>query len=139
MADQPDIPVLRLLDDLRDGLIEANRLFQVGENDGREGAIQRKSVIKFLMQIPQIGDQGLIAPLAPLFDALINLDDGHTQPILKAVRKSGRARAGAITSISHWRCRLYCRANAGRRHVARSGLRGDREGPQSFRGCRVTR
>ena len=92
MADQPDIPVLRPWMIFRDGLIEANRLFQVGENDGREGEIRAvKSVIKFLMQIPQIGDQGLIAPLAPLFDALMNLDDGHTQPILKAVRKSGRA------------------------------------------------
>jgi hypothetical protein len=97
MADQPDVGVERLLDSLRDGLVEANRLYQAGKNGGREGAIHGvESVLKFLVQIPQIGDQGLTAPLAALHDALMNLDDGRTQPMLQAARKSGRARVGAI-------------------------------------------
>ena len=39
MADRPGIE--RLLDLLRDGLVEANRLFQAGEHGGREGADSR--------------------------------------------------------------------------------------------------
>ena len=86
-----------LLDSLRAGLVEANRLFQAGDNGGREGAIHGvELVLKFLMQIPEIGDQGLTAPLGVLQDALMNLDDGRTQPMLQAVRKTGRARVGAI-------------------------------------------
>jgi hypothetical protein len=75
--DRPtDAGIERLFDSLRNW-IEANRLFQAGMNDGREGAIHSvESVLKFLRQIPQIGDQGLTAPLARLFDALMNLDDG---------------------------------------------------------------
>jgi hypothetical protein len=97
MADQPDIAILRLLDDLRGNLVEAVRLFDPREKGGREGAIHSvESVLKFLAQIPSIGDQRLTAPLLALFDGLLNLDDGHTQPILKAARKSGRARAGAL-------------------------------------------
>jgi hypothetical protein len=93
----PDVRIERLLDALRDGLVKADRLFQAGEKGGREGAIHGvKSVLKFLTQIPQIGDQGLTAPLLTLVDALMNLDDGRTQPMLLAARKSGRARAGAI-------------------------------------------
>jgi hypothetical protein len=37
----------------------------------------------------------LLAPLIALYDALLQLDDGETLPVLQKVRHSGRARASA--------------------------------------------
>jgi hypothetical protein len=49
-----------------------------------------------LCKFPTSAAKALVAPLAALFDALMNLDDLRTQPMLHAAHKSGRARAGAI-------------------------------------------
>jgi hypothetical protein len=78
------------------GLIEAKQMFDGGRNGGREGAIHAvETVLKFLEKSGPIRSHGLHVPLAALFNALMNLDDGVVLPILKKARRTGRGRASA--------------------------------------------
>jgi hypothetical protein len=83
------------LNTLSQDLEEANRLFHTGQNGGREGTIHAvEAVTRYLMTTPQL--VGKLSVLPVLQSALMSLDDGHTEPLLKATTKTGRARAGAI-------------------------------------------
>ena len=78
------------------GLDEAKQLFESGRNNGRDGVIHAvESVLKFLEKSGPIRSHGLHVPLAALFNALMNLDDGVVLPILKKARRTGRGRASA--------------------------------------------
>ena len=82
---------------LYEGLVEAKQLFDNGRNEGREGAIHAvETVLKFLEKSGPIRSHGLHVPLAALFNALMNLDDGVVLPILKKARRTGRGRASAM-------------------------------------------
>src|SRR5262249_16301777 len=79
------------------GLRDAKNPFDTGDKASREGAIQSLEVLlKFLSQFQPVLDEGLNAPLAALFNALLSLDDGTLLPILKPVPVRGRSRASGI-------------------------------------------
>jgi hypothetical protein len=80
--------------ELYKGLDDAKQLF---ETNGREGVIHAlECVLKFLEKSTVVRSDGLHAPLAGLFDALMALDDGRVLPLLKPAKKTGRARASAM-------------------------------------------
>jgi hypothetical protein len=84
-------------DFLYSGLRDAKKLFEAGDKGGREGAIHALEILaKFLSRFQPVLDEGLNAPLAGLFNALLNLDDGAVLPLLKPVPTLGRTRASAI-------------------------------------------
>src|SRR5262249_39104341 len=84
-------------DFLYGGLRDAKKLFEAGDNAGRDGAIHSLEVLlKFLSQFQPVLDEGLNAPLAALFNALLSLDDGSVLPILKSVPVRGRSRGSAF-------------------------------------------
>jgi hypothetical protein len=94
---------LRLLNEalayLFQELDKANALYQSNANAGREGVIHSvETVLKFLSVFAPVISSRLHAPLAVLFDALMNLDSGTVLPLLKPAKKTGRARASALRS-----------------------------------------
>jgi hypothetical protein len=79
------------------GLRDARKQFETGDNGGREGAIHAVEILlKFLSRFQPVLDEGLNAPLISLFNALLSLDDGTVEPLLKPVPARGRSRASAI-------------------------------------------
>jgi hypothetical protein len=89
--------VATAIDMLCDELREAKLLFESGCDTGREGAIHAvEALTKFLMLSETVRREGLIAPLGVLLSALMSLDDGATQPILRRRPRRGRSRASAM-------------------------------------------
>ena len=75
----------------------ATELHQSGANAGREGLIHSvETAVKFFSLFAPVISSSLHAPLAVLFDALMNLDDGRILPVLKPAKKTGRSRASAM-------------------------------------------
>jgi hypothetical protein len=84
-------------DFLYSGLRDAKKLFEGGNNVGREGAIHSVEILlKFLSRFRPVRDESLNAPLAALFNALLSLDDGSVLSILKPIPARGRSRASGI-------------------------------------------
>jgi hypothetical protein len=82
---------------LYSALREAKRLFEAGDNAGREGVIHAlENLLKFLSRFQPVLDEGLNAPLGSLLSALLSLDDGRVLSLLKPVLARGRSRASAI-------------------------------------------
>lgn len=84
---------------LYEGLREAKRRFEAGQDAGRDGAVHAlEKVIEFLERFEPMRTEGLQAPLAVVFDALIHLDDGEVAPLLRPIRlpRGGRGRASAM-------------------------------------------
>jgi hypothetical protein len=78
-------------------LHQATLLYRSNPDAGREGVIHSvETVLKFLSVFAPVISSGLHAPLAVLFDALMNLDEGSVLPLLRPRRKSGRSRANAM-------------------------------------------
>jgi hypothetical protein len=111
------------------GLVNAKQLFESGHNNGREGAILAlESVLKFLETSTVVQLYALHAPLAVLFDALMNLDDGVVRPILQTVPRSGRGSAsamresikGVVAFTVHRLCTTGVPAADARKFVART-------------------
>jgi hypothetical protein len=93
-----DLPLLNeALAYLFEQLGKATELYQAEPNAGREGVIHSvETVLKFLSVFAPVISLSLHAPLAVLFDALMTLDEGKVLPLLRPVKKSGRARASAM-------------------------------------------
>jgi hypothetical protein len=82
---------------LFDELGKAKELHRSDANAGREGVIHSvETMLKFLSLFGPVISSSLHAPLAVLFDALMNLDDGRASPLLKPAKKTGRSRASAM-------------------------------------------
>jgi hypothetical protein len=78
-------------------LRDARKLFETGDNAGREGATHALEILlKFLSRFQPVLDEGLNAPLTSLFNALLGLNDGMALPLLKPVSVRGRSRASGI-------------------------------------------
>jgi hypothetical protein len=78
-------------------LHKAALLYQSNPDAGREGVIHSlETVLKFLSVFAPVISSGLHAPLAVLFDALMNLGEGSVLPLLRPPRKFGRLRASAM-------------------------------------------
>jgi hypothetical protein len=86
---------------LWEGLREAKRRFQSGQDAGRDGAIHAlETVVKFLALFGPVHREALHAPLARLFDDLMSLGDGKASAMLTPTKKRGRARAsGAYDAL----------------------------------------
>jgi hypothetical protein len=81
---------------LYDGLREAKLRFETGNDGGRDGVVHAlETMLKFLYLYEPVQSGGLQAPLAMLFNALMNLDDGAVHPMLQKVPRRGRTRASA--------------------------------------------
>ena len=79
------------------GLRDAKKLFEAGDNAGREGAVHSLEILlKFLSRFQPVLDERLNAPVVALFNALLSLDDGCVLPILKSVPPRGRSRASGV-------------------------------------------
>jgi hypothetical protein len=87
------------------GLREATGRFQNSgaQDGGRDGVIHAlESVLKFFTVIERTGvypfivAEGVHAPIALLFDALMSLDDGKVSLMLAPKKRSGRARASSF-------------------------------------------
>jgi hypothetical protein len=88
--------ITEAFDFLDAGLREAKQRFQTGEHGGRDGSIHAlETVIKFLSLYETVQTEALYAPLSALFNALMSLDDGEVQPILRKAKRKGRGRASA--------------------------------------------
>jgi hypothetical protein len=108
-ADNPSEPapspsesaITQAFDFLFLGLREAKRVFETGDDAGREGAIHAvEIVIKFLSRFDLVKSESLHAPLARLFTDLMALNDGVASTMLKPKARSGRARSsGAYDAL----------------------------------------
>ena len=85
------------LDYLFHELSTATEFHRTDINAGREGVIHSvETVTKFLSLFAPVISSSLHRPFGVLHDALMSLDDGKVLPLLKPMKKSGRARASAM-------------------------------------------
>jgi hypothetical protein len=93
--------ITQAFDFLFSELRDAKRLFDAGNDAGREGVIHAvEVVIKFLSLFELVKNESLHAPLARLFTDLMALNDGVASTMLAPKARSGRARAsGAYDAL----------------------------------------
>ncbi len=81
-------------DFLYDGLREAKRRFQTGEDAGRDSVrYALQTVLWFLLQLEPARKEGMLFPFTHLLNALGALDTNNVLPLLKPLKP--RPRSGA--------------------------------------------
>jgi hypothetical protein len=89
--------VNRAFDMLYAGLREAKRNFENGAESGREGVLQAlQAAIIFLTKFRIVVNGGLHAPFLKLLEALSQLEEGESHPLLRAQKFPGRKKSDNI-------------------------------------------
>ena len=84
-------------DGLFASLRDAKRRFDAQEDAGRQGVLAAlEAVNRYLMLFETVHAEGLLTPLAVLFNALDSLDGGQVLPIVQREKKRGGRRSSGL-------------------------------------------